>query len=175
MLRPALALCLALAPIPGAAASPPTALRGQCHMDQCIWERELSRREIGRSPRGVLYELRKIYGFSRHPQGSYERPAPVKWRRTSDTEHVFCSKTLPVVLRRDEGKLTGTLFDLRVGGNVYGFQWQSFYAFKRVCHGLTPDDQTDLDAFARRYGYRASEALWAAEEPRLKRPEDVLR
>jgi len=143
---------------------------GNCHMDTCSWSRELSRDFLGSNTRGMLYEVVLLGGSSLHKDGRYDRRASIKWNAAPHTTYVFCSKTMPLVMGRYDGKLQADF--LQIGNGVIGAYLSSLSLYSSVCHNTTIKDEV---TFARTFAYRPSLSEFEAIESQLNRPEDMLR
>jgi hypothetical protein len=145
-------------------------LLGNCHMEVCSWSRELSRDLVGSSSRGALFELVLLGGSSFHRDGRYERKTPIKWNAKPHKSHVFCSKTMPLVMGTYDGTFQADF--LQIGTGVIGAYLSSLSLYGYVCHNTAIKDEATL---AKQYGYKPSLEQFEAIEGKLTGPESVLR
>lgn len=149
------------------------ARQGRCHMGSCSWSRELSRSTVGKSAKGTLIELTLQGGESIHEDGDYDDQAPIKWNRSPHRVHVFCSRTLPLVMQQfEEGGLQTDFLDIRPDSSPPGVLDGSLSLYMQTCH---PGVERGTAGFEASNGYSASEELFLQIEPALQKPADVLR
>lgn len=157
----------------GAAASARgTIVRGRCHLDQCAWVDLRARTTVRSVPAGELVRIALATGVSEHPDGSYDRQTPVRWRPAT-REYVFCSKVLPSVVFRFEKRWIAHILAPGHAAGVFGYNTTSYAIYFLVCHGLAPADPSD-PALARKFGY-ADSLVKGVDQITLAAPEDIVK
>jgi hypothetical protein len=85
----------------------PTVIQTSCHMDYCFWFRLKAKTTLQTRWSGELVKVLSDQGESFHPNGSYEKPQPIKWK-TPVESYVFCSKVRPAVIDQDGNRWLAT-------------------------------------------------------------------
>lgn len=152
----------------------------RCGSGECSWFTIESIEPAGQSPRGQLFKFTRKDWSSDHPGGDYDRPAPLHPSGEATTEFVFCSKTMPVLIEKNEPDRgsgwsatmlapdnSSTISNPNVGvNNLY---WAA-------CHGRPVDSQDDFAARkAVELGYHVNVPPDGLEGKELQQPTDALK
>jgi len=172
-------LPLALLVLPGAAAPAtftqpkvPSAITVMgCRQGECQWVQLTAIATVRSSP---TWSLRKV--TTRSGTSTYENPhAPTRytpqvriaWDRQPGTDYILCSKKRPAVVFWDKDEKTWIAALLGLS-DLAGYEYSAANEYMLVCHNLMPGKWTAKGV--PRMGY----AKASSNEPRIKRPEDVL-
>ncbi|GJD93147.1 hypothetical protein [Methylobacterium iners] len=175
-LAPAVSLLCAVAGLQTVAAAPTKAaelLRGRCYMDICSWFSIEERSIVGSNSQGALFKVSMRGWESRHPDGTYDRPAPRKGGQISTSYH-FCSRPKPaVIVPTDRGGWQVDYLALNTPYGPPGALENVTATYYAVCHGVAASNPAAFVELGRRFGYLAMEE--APEGSPIARPEDILR
>src|SRR5208282_125405 len=103
-----------------------------------ILEKEIVRSDAS----GRLVRAKTLVGVSKHPNGTYERKAPIEWKAPVD-DYIFCSKVRPAVIVKWEDHWNADLLSPGSPEGVFGYNTSSYVQYFFVCHGLSDADPND--------------------------------
>lgn len=149
-------------------------IQGRCHMDYCGWFSIEKRSVAARAPDGVLYEVESRYWESKHPEGTYETPAPLKDSGRGDW-YAFCSLTRPATLFHDSAENNWVVSALSPNdqGGIFGYNESAYTEYFAACHDIEITDvYGQMISKAKRLGYRVDAE--AVKQERLSDPKDYL-
>ncbi|RWN11438.1 MAG: DUF1311 domain-containing protein [Mesorhizobium sp.] len=149
-------------------------IQGRCHMDYCGWFSIEKRSVAARAPDGVLYRVESRYWESRHPEGTYDTPAPLKDNGRSDW-YAFCSLTRPATMFHDNDESNWVVSTLSPNdpGGIFGYNESAYTEYFAACHDIEISDvYGQMVSKAKRLGYRIDAE--AVKQERLSRPIDYL-
>ncbi|BCG79909.1 lysozyme inhibitor LprI family protein [Mesorhizobium sp. 113-3-3] len=150
-------------------------IQGRCHMDYCGWFSIEERSIAARAPDGVLYRVESRYWESKHPEGTYDTPAPLKDNGRGDW-YVFCSLTRPAMMFHDSSTennwVVSTLSPNDQGG-IFGYNESSYTEYFAACHDIEITDvYGQISPKVKGLGYRVDAE--AVKQERLSNPKDYL-
>ena len=149
-------------------------IQGRCHMDYCGWFSIENRNVAARAPDGVLYKVESRYWESKHPEGSYDTPAPLKDHGRGDW-YAFCSLTRPATLFHDSAANNWVVSTLSPNdqGGIFGYNESAYTEYFAACHDIEITDvYGQMISKAKRLGYRVGAE--AVKQERLSNPMDYL-
>ncbi|MES0094590.1 lysozyme inhibitor LprI family protein [Mesorhizobium sp. M0030] len=149
-------------------------IQGRCHMDYCGWFSIEKRSIAARAPDGVLYKVESRYWESKHPEGTYDTPAPLKENGRGDW-YAFCSLTRPATLFHDSTEKNWVVSTLSPSdqGGIFGYNESSYTEYFAACHDIEITDvYGQMVSKAKRLGYRVDAE--AVKQERLPDPMDYL-
>lgn len=151
-------------------------VRGRCHMDTCSWFKIESMKPAGQSPRGQLFKMTSRWWESTHPEGSYDRRAP-RQGGESTTSFMFCSKTMPAIINKDNSGSGWSATMLAPGNSeaIYGVTETALALYWAACHAKAVDDVYEGgDRLGKQFGYHVN---WSGEleDKVLQQPTDALK
>lgn len=152
------------------------AVIGRCHMDECSWFVVLSKDIVGSSDNGALFRITAAGGSSIHPNGAYNRKAPIKWNDTPNTTYVFCSKSLPALMYDvGTGEFTSVFFHIGPDSFPPGVLESAFSIYLYVCHGVSSLNKSPVDSLIKKFNYSVSLQDIEAAEKAVRTPQDLLK
>ncbi|MER8567434.1 lysozyme inhibitor LprI family protein [Mesorhizobium sp. M0924] len=149
-------------------------IQGRCHMDYCGWFSIEKRSIAARAPDGVLYKVESRYWESKHPEGTYDTPAPLKDNGRSDW-YAFCSLTRPATLFHDSTENNWVVSTLSPNdqSGIFGYNESAYTEYFAACHDFEITDvYGQMISKAKRFGYRVGAE--AVKQERLSDPIDYL-
>jgi hypothetical protein len=146
-------------------------LKGRCHMDACSWMRPGVPEIVHSGASGTLKKLKMTSGSSMHPNGSYDKRAPIEWDAPHD-EYVFCSKRHPAVIFSSEGKWLAHLLAPGYPDGVYGYNESDYVQYFKICHKLVWSYTKDASV-AEKLGYPRY-LVKSVDQIKLVKPEDIM-
>ena len=110
---------------------------GKCHMGDCAWSKELSRKVLKENDESKLFVLSLIGGSSHHSDVSdypnkFDKKLNISWNKKPHNIYVFCSKKIPSVMMKNGHSLQVDVLDFIKGPPGIMDSSASEYAF--VCH-----------------------------------------
>lgn len=142
-----------------------------CRQGECHWSQITAIATVRSSAAWTLRRVTTRSGTSLyeypHVPTRYTPRVRVAWERQPGTDYVLCSKKRPAVVfwDKDEKVWVAALLGL---SNLAGYEYSAANEYMLVCHNLMPGKWTEKAV--PRMGY----ARVTGDEPRIKRPEDVL-
>ncbi len=172
-------LPLALLALPGGtapAAFPqpkvPTAIvQMGCRQGECQWAQLTAIATVRSSAAWALRKVttrtgRSLYDYP-HVPTRYTPKVRIAWDKQPGTDYVLCSKKRPALIFWDTDEKTWIAALLGLS-NLGGYEYSAANEYMLVCHKVMPGKWSEKGI--PRMGY----ARVTGEEPRIKRPEDVL-
>jgi len=122
-------------------------LPGRCHMGECWEQKFLGKKPLKSGPNGKLYSVKltsRSWPMASQPSGRFGRV---------QTSYVYCSKTRPAYVFRNEGIYYAHL--LNPGGDWYGYNRSDYPVYWATCHNLVGPDyfSEKMTIKARKLGY----------------------
>ncbi|WP_181175136.1 lysozyme inhibitor LprI family protein [Mesorhizobium sp. B2-6-1] len=149
-------------------------IQGRCHMDYCGWFSIERRSVAARVPHGVLYKVESRHWETKHPEGTYDTPAPLKDNGRSDW-YAFCSLTRPATIFHDSAENSWVVSTLSPNdpGGIFGYNESAYTEYLAACHDIEITDvYGQMASKAKRLGYRVDAE--AVKQERLADPMDYL-
>lgn len=150
---------------------------GRCHMNSCGWSSIETRKLVGSTPKGELYELGMKSWSATYPDGNYNRPARRVGDGTVKISYVFCSKQAPIWIDNYEGRWLASRLQPGNSKAVFGANEAKYALYWGACHrAIVRDVLSGGDHLGKKLGYYfAGEAGEdALEDVTLKSPFEVL-
>lgn len=146
-------------------------VRGRCHMDTCSWFSIESMEPAGQSGRGQLFKMTLKWWESYHPGGSYDRRAP-RQGEESATSFIFCSKTVPALIDKDD-RGSGWSATMLAPGNsdaIFGATETALTLYWAACHGKAVEDvYKGGERLGKEFGYQVK---WPVDSDGIVEPPD---
>jgi hypothetical protein len=154
-------------------------VRGRCNQETCPWFSIESMEPAGQSSKGQLFKMTTKWWESYHPGGNYDRPAPRKGGEVA-TSFVFCSKTMPAFIDKDDRAPGWSATTLAPGNTdaIFGATETALALYWAACHGKVVDDvYKGGERLGKEFGYHVT-WTWTEEngleDKVVQRPSDAL-
>jgi TPR repeat protein len=143
-----------------------------CGMDHCTWARIDNKAISKRNSIGTLFKVVETNWTSEHPNGRYEKFAPLRDARTT-TGFVLCSRLKPTVIYApDADRWVADRLAFGQEDRIYHGIQPSYALYFAVCHGLRLTEPLEFVVAGRQLGYDAS--LADPEQVEISLPDEVL-